>query len=334
MVRYDIGIVGGSGFVGSSLARHLSRSFKVKVLDKTHFPASVDGVADFQCCDVTDYDEVENGIRDVEIVIHTAVVQIPLINEIRRQGYEVNVLGTQNVCEAVDRAEATKGLLLTSSWHVFGERDFRAPVDEAFGFRPDKVEDRARIYALCKIAQEAVVRLYDEMSPKIYGIIRIGTVLGEAMSEKTAANIFISNALLGRPITPYRHSMHRLMIYIDVVDVCKAFEAYVKDILESPPDKKGGSFSHIVNVFWPKPISIIELANMVRGKIVKCTEGKISPRVDVIDTGDPILYKDTEEKTLTVDVSRADDLLGARTLTSPEKAIERIIKARLCKSPV
>ena len=151
------------------------------------------------------------------------------------------------------------------------------------------------------------------------------------MPAKTAANIFISNALAGKPITPYKQSMHRLMLYTDVVDICKAFEAYAKHILENPPSKKGGSLSHIVNVFWPKPISIIELANIVRKDVVECTEGKISPRIEVIDTGDPVAYRQVGKKTLKVDISKAKDLLGAEVLTSPEKAVERIIKARLCK---
>jgi hypothetical protein len=32
-------------------------------------------------------------------------------------------------------------------------------VDEEFGYRPDKVEERAKIYALSKVCQESVVRL-------------------------------------------------------------------------------------------------------------------------------------------------------------------------------
>lgn len=70
-------------------------------------------------------------------------------------------------------------------------------IDEEFGFRPDQVETRARLYALSKMAQEAIVRLYDEMSEKIYGVIGMATVLGERMPEKTAANIFISQGIKG-----------------------------------------------------------------------------------------------------------------------------------------
>jgi len=245
VVMYEIAIFGGSGFIGSSLARYLSDSFKVKVLDKNPVPDHLEGTVHFELCDIRKYDDVKNGVRDVELVIHTAIVQIPLINEMKRLGYEVNVLGTQNLCEAVNKVESVRGLLLASSWHVFGERDFKDIVDEEFGFRPDKIEDRARLYALCKIAQETVVRLYDEISGKLYGTIRMGTVLGEAMPEKTAANIFISKGLRGELITPYRHSMHRPMLYVDVNDVCRAFEAYAKKIL---PNKRFDCFRKTIQI--------------------------------------------------------------------------------------
>lgn len=166
--KSEVAIIGGSGFVGSSLARHFSGSFEIKVLDNKPLPKDLESKVDFQRCDIRNYDEVEKGLRDVELVIHTAIVQIPLINVEKRLGYEVNMLGTQNLCEAVNRIRSIKGLLLAGSWHVVGERELMGVIDEEFGFRPDKVEDRARLYALCKVGQETIVRVYDEMSEKIY----------------------------------------------------------------------------------------------------------------------------------------------------------------------
>lgn len=329
---YEIGIFGGSGFIGSSLARYLSDSFKVKVLDRNPVPDHIEGMVHFESCDIRKYDDVRKGVRDVELVIHTAIVQIPLINEMKRLGYEVNMLGTQNLCQAVDKVESVRGMLLAGSWHVFGEREFRGIVDEAFGFRPDKIEDRARLYALCKIAQETAVRLYDEISEKLYGTIRMGTVLGEAMPEKTAANIFISKGLRGEPITPYTHSMHRPMLYVDVNDVCRAFEAYAKKVLDNKVSKEGGSLAHVINLVWPEPITIIELAKIVRDSIMNCSLGKISPEIKIIDTRQRVVYAPDDKETIRVDIGKAKDLLGIEELNSPEQTIERIVKARIFNS--
>ena len=253
-LKHKIGIIGGAGFVGTSLARHLVENFQVKILDVKTPPKDLEKVVTYTRCDIRDYGEVIKGLDDVNLVIHVAIVQIPLINEQRRLGYEVNVIGTQNVCKAVDESPNVKGMILAGSWHTVGERDLKGIIDEEFGFRPDKVEDRARLYTLSKIAQESIVRFYDEMSNKIYGIIRMGTVLGEGMPEKTAANIFIERGLKGEAITPYKHSMYRPMLYANIDDICRAFEAYAKKIFDHEIEKSSNSLAHIVNVFYPEPI--------------------------------------------------------------------------------
>jgi len=279
VVMSKIGIVGGAGFIGLALARHLNKLFKVKILDKKPMPRDFEGKLEYQQCDIRKFDEVEQGLKDVELVIHTAIVQIPLINQAKRLGYEINVLGTQNVCTVVDKNPLIKGMILTGSWHVIGERELRGVIDEEFGFRPDKVEDRARLYALCKICQETIVRVYDEMSKKVYGVIRMGTVLGKGMPEKTAASLFITNGLEGKPLTPFKHSMYRPMLYVDVDDVCRTFEAYVKKILSGEIRKDREDLSNVVNVYWPESITILELAEIVRGVIVKQSKGEIKPEI-------------------------------------------------------
>jgi len=215
---------------------------------------------------------------------------------------------------------------LAGSWHTIGERELTGVLDEEFGFRPDKVEDRARLYALSKMAQEAIVRFYDEMSEKVYGIIRMGTVLGEGMPEKTAANIFITRGLPGKSITPYKHSMHRPMLYVDIEDVCKAYERFARKIINGEFEKTGNSLSHIVNVYYPKPITIMELAKIVAEAIVKCTNGKMKPQIEIIDQGKPLLYNEEDKIKIRVDVTKAQKMLGLEKLTSPKESIEKIIK--------
>jgi nucleoside-diphosphate-sugar epimerase len=150
MNGYVIGIIGGSGFVGFSLARHLSSTFDVKILDVRE---PKDKSFAFEFCDVRSYEQVKRALADVDLAIHTAIIQIPLINENRRLAYEVNFIGTHNVCKAIDELPNVKGTILTSSWHTIGERGLKGVIDEEFGYRPDKVEYRARLYVLSKIAQ-------------------------------------------------------------------------------------------------------------------------------------------------------------------------------------
>jgi len=327
-LKPKIAIVGGAGFIGRSLTRHLAEKFQVKVLDVKPLPQDLKRLVTHVYCDVRNYQETANELNDVNLVIHTAIVQIPLINENKSLGYEVNIIGTQNVCKAVEENPNVKGMILAGSWHTVGERELKGIIDEEFGFRPDKVEDRARLYALSKIAQESIVRFYDEMSEKIYGIIRMGTVLGEGMPEKTAANIFIERGLKGEAITPYKHSMHRPMLYVNISDICRAFEAYTKKILDNKIEKSGNSLAHIVNVYYPKPITILELARIVRESIVEISSGKVRPKIEIVDNGIPSLFTEEDKNRIKVDLSRAKKLLGLEKLKSLRESIREIVKLR------
>jgi len=327
-----ISITGGSGFIGSSIAKHLAnKGFRVRIIDikdpNIHFSN-----IEFVKCDIGNGNTLEKAIAGSEAVIHSAVIQIPVINEKKRLAYDVNIKGLQNVCEAVNRLEKVKGLILTGSWHVFGERGLNGSLDESYGYRPDKIEDRARLYAISKIVQESVVRLYDEMSKKIFAIIRMGTVLGEGMPEKTAANLFIERGLKGLPITPYKHSMHRPMLYVDIRDVCRAFESFANKILNGEVAIENNSLHHIVNVVYPEPVTIIELAEMVKAAITQLTDGKVCPQIEIVDKGSPSLFSQCDKNKFKVDVDKAVKYLGLKRFISPEESIEYIARRRTRKA--
>lgn len=328
MKKPTVAIVGGSGYIGSALSASISKVFDVRVVDRNPPRIGRSGVS-FEQCNIVDYNDVTHALKGADLVIHTAIIQIPQILDQKKLAYEVNFLGTQNVCRAVDESPSAKGMILSGTWHVFGEKDLDGTIDETFGFRPDKVEERARLYALSKITQEVLMRYYDEMSKKIYGVIRMGTVLGEGMPEKTAANIFISKGLKGEPLTPFKHSMHRPMLYIDIQDICRAFEIYARKIAEGSVPKEENGLSHIVNLCWSKPISILDLAHMVRDTIVKLTANKIRPAIDIVDEHKPVLYKESDKEKLRVDTSKIQRFLGMSKLTDPRETIERLVKDRL-----
>jgi len=325
--RFTIGIVGGSGYIGSALADYLSRTFNVKVLDKSSLPRVFKGRnIEYRSCNIVEFEEVKRALKNVDIVIHTAIVQIPLINEQKKLGYEVNIVGTQNICKVVNDTKPIKGMILSGTWHVFGERELKGVIDEEFGFRPDMVEERARLYALSKIAQEVIVRMYDELSDKTYSVIRMGTVLGEGMPEKTAAKIFIARGIRGEPLTPYKHSLYRPMLYVDINDVCRAFESYTLRILNDEANKNANSLGHVINLYWPKPITIIELSYMIRNSIVRLTKGRIRPEMEVIEKGLPAFYTVQSKEQIKVNVNKALNWLRLKMLTDPEESIERIVK--------
>jgi UDP-glucose 4-epimerase len=330
-MKGTIGITGGAGYIGSSLAKKLADSFDVKLIDIKEPKERLQRNVCFQQCDVRNYEEVEKAVDSVDLVIHTAIIQIPAINEQKKLGYEVNIVGTQNVCRAVEESKKARGLILSGSWHTIGEKELRGVINEEFGFRPDKVEDRARLYALAKMAQEAIVRFYDEMTPKIFGIIRMGTVLGEGMPEKTAANIFIENGIAGKPLTPFKNSMYRPMLYVDINDICKAYEKFAGKILGNNMKKEGNSMAHIFNIYYPEPITIIELAQISKEAITKESKGKIQPEINIVDTGQPSVFDEKDKSLIKVDATKALKFLEIERLKSPRESVEELVKSKLNK---
>lgn len=333
MENYDIAII-GCGFIGSSLAEFLSKNFSVRTFDITHQPKWLNkyGVS-HRICDIREYDKLVEIVGNPKVVINAAIIQIPLINEKKKLGYEVNVLGTQNICRLVETNPDIKGMILTGSWHVFGEKDFYGVIDEGFGYRPDKVDDRARLYAISKLLQEGIVRFYDERcEDKIFGVVRFGTVLGERMPEKTAANIFITNALVGKDITPYKHSMYRPMLYVAVEDVCKGIGSFVSKIINNEVEEMENSFNHIINLAYPEPITISDLAKIIKISIEKLSNGKTVPNIRIVDKGLPSLYNIEDKNLLKFDITKANKFLGIKEMISPKEAIDNIIKKRSSKA--
>jgi UDP-glucose 4-epimerase len=326
MEKYKIGIIGGSGYLGTSLARHLEGKFSIRILDIREPPDDLR--SSFRYCDVRMFGEVMNALKDLDLVMHVAAVQIPFINEQMRLGYDVNFVGTQNVCEAVDKSPCVKGMILASSWHAIGERELKGRIGADFEFRRDEVEDRTRVYALSKIGQECAVRYFDEMSDKIFGIIRMGTLLGEGMNEKTAAGIFINQALKGETLTPFRHSMYRPMLCLDIEDACVAFERFASLIIEKQKGS-GDRGEHVFNVFYPGLITIVELAKIIQEETGKLATNIPVPQIEIVDKKQSTPFSRNQNRRTHIDIGRSQEVLGLTNLRHPRQTIHRILKRKL-----
>lgn len=328
LVRFKIGITGGGGYIGESLAKRLSEAFDIKMLDVKE-PHIVPAGCVFQPCDVRDCNAVTECLSDVDLVIHAAIIQIPEITEKKVMAYEVNVLGTQNICKAVKESARAKGMILSSSWHTIGESGIDGTVSESFGYRPDKVEPRARLYTLSKIAQESIVRFYDESYDKTYGIVRMGTVLGQSMPAGTAANIFIEKALRGEALTPFKHSMHRPMFFVDIADVTEAYMAFTKGILNSEIPRSNDSFFHIVNFFLPEPVTVLDLARTVAESVRELSGQSLNPQVEVVDAGLESPFAAEDRMRIHGNVQKSINLLHVAPQTEVRESIDRIVRERL-----
>jgi len=302
----EVAVVGGSGFIGKSIAEFLSKENTVRVIDIN--PISIENIT-FKECDVLNYELLEDSLKGCEVVIDSHIIQIPRINEIKELAFNVNVNGTKNVCEVCRKNDSK--LILTGTWHVYGEPPFKKKtMDEDYGYHPERVSERAEFYVINKIMQEMWVRSYSKMYGIKAGILRLSTVLGKGMPEKTAANIFINQALDNKDITPFRNTRYRPMLYVDVNDINNAIKRFI-EILNSKCE--------IIHIAYQEPITILELAQTIKRLSNSNSE------VKVVDNAEDE-FKPEDKDYCYMDLARLKKRLGMEKLISTEESLKRIIE--------
>lgn len=141
-------ITGGAGFVGSNLAAYLLAKHKhVTVFDSlARHGASENlawlrslGLTDFIHGDIRNAFDVEQTIKNVqpEVIFHLAG-QVAMTTSMQspRRDFEINVLGSMNVLEAVRQYTPEAAIIYASSNKVYGNLDHLDLVEAATRYRP------------------------------------------------------------------------------------------------------------------------------------------------------------------------------------------------------
>lgn len=147
-------IFGGCGFLGSWIVRaFLKKGYNVSIFDlkiKKELVSLVVGEdinkIKFINGDITNYDQVQESINDMDHVINLAGLMTPDCSSNPILGAKVNVLGSINVFEALKKNN-NKFLVYASSAGVFGQKDHYYPFPETH-------------YGAYKLAVEGVARAY------------------------------------------------------------------------------------------------------------------------------------------------------------------------------
>lgn len=161
-------IIGGSGFIGTRLARRLAaagRPFRIADLrPSAAFPEAWVG------CDVRDPASLAGLFEDVDWVLNLAAEHQDDVLPLSRY-HDVNVTGAGHVCAAAARAGVHR-LLFTSSVAVYGLPE--GVVDESGPFRPFNE------YGRTKLAAEGVYQAWAAADPaRCLVMVRPTVVFGE-----------------------------------------------------------------------------------------------------------------------------------------------------------
>ncbi len=132
-------VTGGTGFVGSHIARMLvERGYDTRILRRS--TSRLDALADVICehaiGDVMDLDSLRVALEGVDWVFHTAAVADYWRSDPRRI-YEVNVDGTRNVLQAAEEMGVKRVIVTSSAASIGYSADLRS-MDESMRFNWDQ----------------------------------------------------------------------------------------------------------------------------------------------------------------------------------------------------
>lgn len=165
-----VNVIGGSGFIGTSLVRRLTNEdrLNVKIVDKA---SSVEFAALVQLCNVRSVDQLRVSISERAVVVNLAAEHRDDVRPLSLYD-DVNVGGAINIC-TVAREKAVQTIIFTSSVAVYG-------------FAPIGTDESGKIaafndYGRTKYEAEQVFKAWQSEVPneRTLVIIRPTVVFGE-----------------------------------------------------------------------------------------------------------------------------------------------------------
>lgn len=234
-------VTGGKGFIGSKLVESLiQKKFEVSIFDIK------DGM------DICNIEQVENCIKNSDVVIHLAAYADPAkCIEQPVESVKINVLGTSIIAQICLKYNIK--LIYCSTAHVYGNQNFY-PISE------DAIPNPVGLYANTKFAAENIIKGFINHGLNCV-IVRFPGVYGSGIRDSMMISQFIRKSLKNDIL--YVHNDGKQLktpIYID--DLISGIILIVENF----------KFSEIINLGTNNEISVMDIAKYIQNVVGK---GKI-----------------------------------------------------------
>ncbi len=171
----------------------------------------------FRIGDVRDYLSLARAVKEADIIIHAAALkQVPLGERFPFESIKTNVLGAQNIVQAV--------------------ADYGSHVETVLAISTDKACKPVNTYGMCKALQERIVIEAGSSSPRTRFIcVRYGNVVG---SRGSVLPLFREQIRNGGPLTVTSLDMTRYLltmematdVIFDALSTAEPGDIYVPDL--------------------------------------------------------------------------------------------------------
>ncbi len=310
-------ITGGCGFIGSYLSRQLAdEGNKVVCYDAFNnyidpLKSNYSNTLAMRLTELKDKAEILRGdvrnkghlLRAIrksrpDIVVHLAAVPIATkANEFPEDSQGINLNGTLNVLESMRELGGFERFVYTSSSFVYGDFEYE-PADENHPTTPIDV------YGGTKLCGEILTKAYGKKFGIDYTIIRPSAVYGAGDSNLRVTQLFVQNALKGKPLTVFDDGAER-------VDF-----TYVKDTANgfALASKSKKAVNETFNITNGNARSVLDLANAVKDAV---PEAKIESRESDF----------LRPKRGTLSIEKAKSMFGYEPKTSLEEGIKNYVES-------
>ena len=305
-------ITGGAGFIGSHLAQSLlTIGHDVLILDDLSTGAStnlnsIEQKYQFVNGSVLDKKLVESLVEKSDFVVHLAAALgvLKIVNQ-PLESLKINIQGTENVLEAVDKYK--KSILIASTSEIYG-KNYKVPLNE----EDDRVLGHPLIarwsYSEAKAVDESLAYFYFLQNNLSVRIVRFFNTVGPRQVGNYGMVLprFVKSALAGKPLQVYG-SGDQIRCFCHVSDAVRAL------ILIMDSTKTIGQ---VFNVGNNQQVSITQLAE----RVIQITNSKS----EIIKVAYKEVYPEGfEDMQMRVpDISKIKKVLG----WEPEIDLDHIIK--------
>jgi len=222
-------VTGGAGFIGTNFVRSLiSNKFQLQfdrviVVDKLTYAGKLDNIADlvneneieFVNGDITNPSLIREIVEGAEFIFNFAAEShVDRSIEDATNFITTNVLGVQNICDAISKSSKKGRLIQISTDEVYGSIS-EGSWDEKQPLLPNSP------YAASKASSDLIVRSYIKTHNLDAVITRCCNNYGPYQHPEKAIPVFINSALAGKKI-PLYGSGSNVREWIHVQNHCDA----------------------------------------------------------------------------------------------------------------
>ncbi len=272
-------ISGGAGFIGSFVAKELiKRGDEVVIHDSflnyiSPFKSNYHQLLNLRFQGMMDKVEMIRGDirhkgrflkilkaqRPDKVVLLAALPIATVSNEFSEDAMGINLNGTVNVLESLREADFVDQFIYASSSMIYGDFEY-FPADEKHLTKPIDV------YGGTKLSGEILTKVFSKQYGINYTIIRPSAVYGPTDVNRRVSQIFLENALQGKPLTLHNGGESKLdFTYVE--DIAQGF---VKALLSK------NAINETFNITRGEGRSLRELANIIKNLVpsveIKCQE--------------------------------------------------------------